>query len=387
VKWNERLYEGINMTENTHYQTKDIQTHSGKSESTRAEYLKTGENFLIRELDKKGITRTAGNICKALKSYSINVRPATYRKMQCSLEYHQYSNKFYKAAQQIRDTKRHGHGEVSGKKQKTCKSVKESEHLKLLQAALLKEDEQVVSALTIAYYLGLRPAEMPRIGVLQEDDGGLLLHIIGAKQNNAGTRSMNKEIYLNLESNAKYALMSSINTLTGIDTKQVNALKRRVSRLSKKVFPSRKHPPTLYSYRHQLGSDLKGSKGSDGLKVLNRKQAAAVMGHQSQASISQYGHANNASMLKRGLPVASESTVEQVLENSEEINYKSVKLSAEYGISSEPVNVEQEQSGSDATPAKGSMAAFMQKKLAEGKATSKTSHHDNTNNNDDDFGI
>jgi len=376
------------MTEKIHYQTKDIQTHSGKSESTKAEYLKTAENFLIRELDKKDIARTAGNICKALKSYSINVRPATYRKMQCSLEYHQYVNKFYKAAQQIRDTQRHGHGEISGKKQKICKSVKESEHIKLLKAALAKEDDQVVSALTIAYYLGLRPAEMPRIRVVQEDENGLSLHIIGAKKKEDGTRGMDKEIHLNIESNAKYALMSSINTLSGIDTKNVNALKRRVSRLSKKVFPSRKHPPTLYSYRHQLGSDLNGSKDSKGLKALTRKQAAAVMGHQSQASLSQYGHANNASMLKRSLPTASQSTVEQVLENSEETNYKAVKLKAEYDISSEPVNTEQEQGGSEPTSASnGSMAVFILEKLAEDKVTVRTSRHDDTNNDDDDYGV
>jgi len=375
------------MTEKIHYQTKDIQTHSGKSESTKEDYLKTSENFLVKNLDNEGIARTAGNICKALKSYSINVRPATYRKMQCSLEYHQYSNKFYKAAQQIRDTQRHGHGEISGKKQKICKSVKESEHIKLLQAALLKGDEQVISALTIAYYLGLRPAEMPRVGVLQEDEDGLSLHIIGAKKKEDGSRSMDKEIHLNIENNAKYALISSINTLSGIDTKNVNALKRRVSRISKKVFPSRKHPPTLYSYRHQLGSDLKGSKDSKGLKALTRKQAAAVMGHQSQASLSQYGHANNASMLKRDLPTASESTVEQVLENSEETNYKKVKLSAEYGISSEPVNVKQEQDGSDTTPSKGSMAAFILEKLAEEESISKNSRHEQSNNDNDDFSV
>lgn len=272
---------------------------------------------------------------------------------------------------------------MSGKKQKSCKHVKDSEHIKLLKAALLKDDVQVVSALTIAYYLGLRPAEMPSVSVMQEDDGGLTLYISGAKKKEDGSRGMDKEIYLNIENNAKYALMSSITTLAGIDTKQVNALKRRVSRLSKKVFPSRKHPPTLYAYRHQLGSDLKGSKDSKGLKVLTRKQAVAVMGHQSQASLSQYGHANNASMLKRDLPIASESTVEQVLENSEEINYKKVKLKAKYGISSKPVSEKQEQSDSDATPSKGSMAEFILNKLAEDKATAKTSHHDNSNNDDD----
>jgi len=91
--------------------------------------------------------------------------------------------------------------------------------------------------------------------------------------------------------------------------------------------------------------------------------------------------------LKRDIPIASESTVEQVLENSEETNYKSVKLSAEYGISSEPVNAEQEPSDLETTPqAKGSMVAFMQKKLAEGKATTKITRHMQSNT-DDDFDI
>jgi len=302
------------MTEKINYKEKQIQSHCHKSQFCKQDYLSAAEGFLKRELDAHNVARTAGNICKALKTWSEGVRGNTYRKMQCSLEYHQYSHQFYKAAEQIRYTKRVGYGEESGKKRKICKSINEKEHFKLLKAAMLNGNDRLISILTVSYYLGIRPVEASTLKYEDLDDF-LIVNIVSAKQNDNGTRGIDRELYLELESNAKYALINAIDTLSGIDKKEVAALRKRVCRLSRKVFEKRKHPPTLVSYRHQLGSDLKSSQ-------ISSSEKSGVLGHFSQKSIEKYGHFNSGGGLKRDLPLASEETIDKVMDDIEITNYK-----------------------------------------------------------------
>ena len=57
--------------------------------------------------------------------------------------------------------------------------------------------------------------------------------------------------------------------------------------------------PTLYSWRHQLGADLKASK-------LNRVLAAYIMGHQSTESVNAYGNSKTGNSA-RSLPMAADN--------------------------------------------------------------------------------
>jgi len=309
--------------EKTNYKEKQVQSHKNKAESTQEEYLRIGNGFLEREMDKKGISRTAGNICKALKQWSETVRPNTYRKMQCALEYQQYSNKFYKAAEQIRNTQRIGHGDLKSKKQRKrrCKSINEQDHMKLLMASLKKGDKQLSSALTVVYHLGLRPAELTLLEY--EDEGDTLtIYVMGAKKDVKGFRSIDKEVSLSLDVGQKKTLMNAIDSLYGLTEKQVGAMKSRMSRLTRKVFPKRQYRPGLYAYRYQLGSDLKkavsGSSGSGSQnsssneRILTHKEVSAIMGHRSQNSLTQYGHSNSSGGLNRQLPTVSQESVNQV---------------------------------------------------------------------------
>lgn len=50
----------------------------------------------------------------------------------------------------------------------------------------------------------------------------------------------------------------------------------------KRLWPSKKKRPTLYSFRHQFGSDLKASG-------LEREAMSYLMGHQCTSSIDSYG--------------------------------------------------------------------------------------------------
>jgi hypothetical protein len=56
----------------------------------------------------------------------------------------------------------------------------------------------------------------------------------------------------------------------------------RLNRTTAALWPRRERLPTLYTLRHQMGSDLKSSG-------LPPEEVAAVMGHQSTASASVYG--------------------------------------------------------------------------------------------------
>ena len=129
-----------------------------------------------------------------------------------------------------------------------------------------------------------------------------------------------KELYLTLEQSQIESISDAIDRLSGMTEKKRYAMQKRVCRLGKKLFPKHKNAPTLYSYRHQLGSDLKGGKTSSGNKIFSRKESAALMGHKSQSSISAYGHAKNASMLKRALPIPSDEAIAQVLDNSDKLD-------------------------------------------------------------------
>lgn len=57
----------------------------------------------------------------------------------------------------------------------------------------------------------------------------------------------------------------------------------RLARHCKALWPARKHHPSLYSWRHQMGTKLKASG-------LDRRSVAYIMGHQSTDSVNRYGN-------------------------------------------------------------------------------------------------
>ena len=319
------------------YKEKQNQTHKNKSESTRQVYLKIASNFLLREVDSKNLKRNSSTVCSALYDWGETVQNNTYRKMQCALEYYCYANNWYATAKLIRDTKKDSYGEVVKKKQRICKSIKEEEHQKLLIASNKKGDAQLSAALTLAYFTGTRPCEMCEIEY-DNEDGVFTLYIMGAKKDAGGLRSIDKELSLKLDEQQKVNVMNAVDKLYGLDSKQLAAMKSRMSRLTRKVFPGRKYHFSLYSYRHQISSDLKKSKNNGELTL---KQCSAVLSHRSQQSIQGYGHLNSSGGLKRGLPVPSEESVRQVNDDYTESAYK-VKLNGEYDPTTD--NDEQEES-------------------------------------------
>jgi integrase len=283
------------------------QTQTQTDETTQ-EYIARAERWLVKTLDEAAIPRTPAKIAAALVTWSEGKSPSTYRQMRSALVTHQSHHGYTKAIDTIKTTERIGYGTATRKK-RLCKQVTEEEHQQLIADAIAHKDRLMEAALLVAYYTGCRPVEFLSMQVLGCTlDGEVKIQINGAKKNEGQGRGMDKVILV--DDSEVILHIGVMNELDGPDSdKQMKLIRTRVSKASKRIFNIRKRRPTLYSYRHQLGSELKAEE------ELSRQQAAAVMGHQSQDSIAVYGHANaskGGNGLKRAVPVASPETVKQV---------------------------------------------------------------------------
>ena len=126
------------------------------------------------------------------------------------------------------------------------------------------------------YHLGVRPCEMRTITVT-----GNSVHIIGGKKSAPLDRGADRTLViedpdvLNAVAEAARVMRACPRTNT--------AIRDRLRKECRALWPRRTQHPTLKSFRHQLGSNLKASGESD-------EAIAYMMGHQSIASISVYGN-------------------------------------------------------------------------------------------------
>ncbi|MEH8130446.1 site-specific integrase, partial [Aeromonas veronii] len=64
---------------------------------------------------------------------------------------------------------------------------------------------------------------------------------------------------------------------------KIGSLQDKLRAAGKSLWPARKSLPTFYSWRHQMGSELKASG-------LDRQRIAYIMGHQATSSVDKYGN-------------------------------------------------------------------------------------------------
>lgn len=270
----------------------------GLSESTRIAYGKLAENFYKVRLG--GETPSPKRIADALVGAAGDYRPGYFRKLRNALMYDQVGKGYFDAAQRLKET---GNPVTTGKtrgtikpKQKRIKSVPRDELMTLLE----KSDKGVGSAIAIVSLTGCRPAEM--LGI--QDQGGDEIFIPGAKKSN-GNRGLDRT--LTLPADEKRLVMSCVADLRAIEpgvAGTMHKIQSRLDRLTKRLWPRRKARPTLYSWRHQLGADLKASG-------MDRVQIAYTMGHQSTESVEVYGDPRKASS-KRGIKPAQGANMSMI---------------------------------------------------------------------------
>jgi integrase len=252
----------------------------GISEKTVSAYQGLAENFYATRLG--GEAPTPKRIADALRKAAGDYRPGYFRKLRNALMYDQIGKGYFEAAQRLKETK---NPITTGKtkstvkpKQRRCKSIDDDDLSKLYSAALEKPDTELASAVMLAAYTGCRPAEMTGIRRVAEDQ----VFVPGAKKSK-GERGLDRIITLSKDKCD--VIETAVGALYHMDedhSKAVHQVQSRLDRLTLKLWPRRKARPTLYTLRHQMGSDLKASG-------LSRVEIAYVMGHQSTESVEVYG--------------------------------------------------------------------------------------------------
>jgi site-specific recombinase XerC len=179
-----------------------------------------------------------------------------------------------------------------------ARKVSEGDILQMLVEMDRRGDRAGLAAITLGEFLGLRPAEMPRVQV-EVVEWGAIVRVPRAKRR--GDRSIQECVLeLTLTPEDAEALAEAAKTLWG---QPMRPIQDRIHRAAKDLWPRRKVVPSLLTLRHQLGSDLKASS-------LDRREAAAIFGHRSQESLQSYGRRRSGG---RGVKIrASEETIAQV---------------------------------------------------------------------------
>jgi len=262
------------------------------NKKTKSDYLKTASSFINKNLIYKGIAPTTKTISQAMLYCAKDYRPASWRKLRCALVTQQSEHGFHKTAQTIKHlvnpiTANDSPDSIKSQKkakQKRRKYVTKKEHLLLKRYIENKGDSCLAAAIEIARILGCRPIEIMWMRLRS----GNQVFIEGAKKTENGLRGLDRTVVLS-EENHNVVLKAHLVLLDYRDTNGVtgevlkNRLQHRLATVTKNIWPRRQHQLTLISYRHQMGSDLKGSGKT-------HEEVAAIMGHQSTDSVSVYGN-------------------------------------------------------------------------------------------------
>ena len=168
------------------------------------------------------------------------------------------------------------------------RGVSDKDRSKLFKAVgSSRSQNELKAAMLVIADTGIRPAELDSLTFIKPNT----LRVEGAKKSDDGLRGADRDIVITDENTARNIEIAMMHLdameVNGASSKQ-KILEARFERLRNKVFKNRKVKPSFYSFRHQMGSNLKASG-------MTPEEQAYIMGHQSTRSIERYGdkRANN----------------------------------------------------------------------------------------------
>jgi integrase len=198
-------------------------------------------------------------------------------KLRGALAFDQEQKGYQEAAERLRQLKNpvREKGLPIKPKQSRVKTISGADEEKLLEALGRVDDAPVVAALCIAKFTGVRPAEMWSLRIR---DGRLV--VTGAKKSHGGQRGADREILI--APGLMEMMPAYLDALREKGDEDVTSIQHRLRYACQRLWPRRKAWPSLYTWRHQMGSNLRAA-GRD------RAEVAYIMGHQSTKSVDQYG--------------------------------------------------------------------------------------------------
>lgn len=250
------------------------------TDKTKLEYVKLAKNFYLR-LAQKGLKLTVKNIADELLGSAPGYRPDYWRRLRCALAYHQKDQGYDEAAKRTLGLRNpvtaKGSKTPVKKKQNRVKTINSADENALITYFKEHGDMSMAAAIILFKYSGIRPAELAGVKV-----DGTKLTIEGAKKSHNGTRGADRT--LQFEGTDPRWLAAVVREAQLMN---IGAMQDKLRFVGKKLWPRRKSLPTFYSWRHQLGSELKASG-------LDRLRIAYLMGHQATASVDRYGNRKTA---------------------------------------------------------------------------------------------
>lgn len=245
---------------------------------TLQKYRTRAQNFYVNCCG--GHDPNSAQICAALLARCQAYRPNAFSTLKSALAHDQTARGNSQAAQAIRalvnPVTAPGSALIKKPKPRSIRSVSEEEFKELLGHLRTVECFDEACSIVLAFYLGVRPCEMRTITVQ-----GNQVSIIGGKKSAPLHRGADRTLTID----TPYVLNSvKIAAQWMSECERSNtAIRDRLRKECRALWPRRTKHPTLKSFRHQMGSNLKASGESD-------ETVAYIMGHQSTESVSVYGN-------------------------------------------------------------------------------------------------
>lgn len=250
-------------------------------QKTKDEYISIARNFIVERLEKRGKKITERGLRDALIACAPEYRPQYWRRLRRALATYQKAMGYSETAANIRKVVNPvtADGDISKvkPKQRRIKGVGADDEAALLAYFGERQDHQMVAIIKIVAATGIRPAELAGLVVRGTD-----VVIEGAKKSHEGMRGADRTQVFDDQTAGELA--AQVKLVAGVD---VGVMQDRLRAAGMKLWPRRKAVPTLYSWRHQMGSDLKASG-------MDRRKIAYLMGHQATSSVDVYGNRRTA---------------------------------------------------------------------------------------------
>lgn len=248
--------------------------------STRKSYGKITGTHLARAKEQ-GYTLTPKGLADYMTKLagSGTITKSSWYKLRCAIASTQNYGGYKDAADRLRALKFPEQATPKAKP-KRAKIITDQDFKTLRDTIADKNDTITWAYLTLCRQLGCRPAEVQHVSELNGE-----FYVPSAKQRADG-RGLDRFLTVD-DPAALFEIRKATGIIGGVEPLKRKTLHRvaqsRLNRVTKALWPRRERLPTLYTMRHQMGSDLKSSG-------LPPEEVAAVMGHQSTASASVYGY-------------------------------------------------------------------------------------------------